>query len=80
MKKLTNEQRIKEALNKKYNIPEGIIDTIFKRALASKIKGDPELQKLAKDLDSAYSNLRAKAEERKRQGKPIPSAWQHLLQ
>lgn len=81
MKKLTTEQkqRIKQALAKKYNLSEGFIERLFAKGLAKRIKGDPEFKKLATDLDDAFSALRKKAEERKRQGKPIPKAWQNLL-
>lgn len=81
MKKLTMEQRqaVKDSLTKKFNLPEGLIDTLFKRGLSKKLKGDKEFAKLGKDLDDAFTALRKKAEERKKQGKPIPKAWQRLL-
>ena len=81
MKKLTNEQKekIKDSLSKKFNIPEGIVSTLFKRALASKIGGDPEFKKIAVDLDDAFTRLKKKAEERQKQGKPVPDSWKHFL-
>ncbi len=67
MKKLTTEQRqvVKDSLTKKFNLPEGLIDTLFKRGLSKKLKGDKEFAKLGKDLDDAFTALRKKAEERK---------------
>ena len=54
MKKLTTEQRqvVKDSLTKKFNLPEGLIDTLFKRGLGKKLKGDKEFAKLGKDLDT----------------------------
>lgn len=81
MKKLTTEQQgtIKKALSKKWKISEGFIDRIFARGLAKNIKGDPEFKKLATDLDDAFTRLKKKAEERQRQGKPVPESWKHFL-
>lgn len=81
MKKLTTEQQgtIKKALAKKWNLSEGFIEKIFARGLAKNIKGDPEFKKLATDLDDAFARLKKKAEERQKQGKPVPDSWKHFL-
>jgi len=67
------------SLSKKFNIPEGIVSTLFKRALGSKIGADPEFKRIALDLDDAFTRLRKKAQERQKQGKPIPDSWKHFL-
>lgn len=79
--KLTNEQKVqvKEALCKKWNLSEGFIERLFAKGLARTLKGDSEFQRLAKNVDDAFLRLQKKAEERKKQGKPIPKSWQQFL-
>lgn len=82
MKELTTEQQtiVKQALAKKWNVSEGIIEKIFKIGLARQIKGDPQFKKLATDLDDAFARMKAAAQERERQGRRVPDAWKHLLE
>ena len=79
--KLTNEQKqqVKKAISKKWNISEGFIERLFAKGLAKNLKGDKEFQRLAKNVDDAFLRLQKKAEERKKQGKPVPKSWQQFL-
>jgi hypothetical protein len=66
--KLTNEQKqqVKKAISKKWNISEGFIERLFAKGLA-------------RNVDDAFLRLQKKAEERKKQGKPVPKSWQTFL-
>ena len=66
-------------ISKKWNISEGFIERLFAKGLAKSLKGDKEFQRLAKNVDDAFLRLQKKAEERKKQGKPVPKSWQQIL-
>jgi hypothetical protein len=76
---ITHINRIKEALTKKHSLREGIIDYIFGKALVSKLSTDKDFVAMTKKLDNDMQALRDKVEQLKKDGKPIPHLYKHIL-
>ena len=74
-----NINRLKEAFVKKHSLKEGIIDYIFGKVLTNKLSNDKNFVTMAKKLDSDMQELRNKVEKLKKDGKPIPHLYKHIL-
>jgi hypothetical protein len=74
-----NINRLKEAFVKKHSLKEGIIDYIFGKVLVSKLSNDKNFVAMAKKLDSDMQEIRDKVEQLKKDGKPIPRLYKHIL-
>lgn len=79
--KLTEAKKksIKEFITKKHSIKEGILDYIFGKILAHKLKNDSEFVALATKLDNDMQKIRDKVEKLKQDGKPIPPEYKAIL-
>lgn len=74
-----NINRLKEAFVKKHSLKEGIIDYIFGKVLVKKLSNDSDFLAMAKKLDSDMQEIRDKVEKLKKDGKPIPRLYKHIL-
>jgi hypothetical protein len=74
-----NINRLKEAFVKKHSLKEGIIDYIFGKVLVNKLSNDKNFVAMAKKLDSDMQEIRDKVEQLKKDGKPIPRLYKHIL-
>jgi hypothetical protein len=75
----THKKRIKEALQAKHFIKEGIIDYIFGKRLVKKLSADKEFIRLAKKVDSNMDNLRKKVKDMEAKGERIPASYKNIL-
>lgn len=77
--KETDKIKIKEILQKKHFVKEGIIDYIFGKKLVKKLSKDKEFLRLAKKVDNNMSDLRKKVKDMEARGEKIPASYKNLL-
>lgn len=75
----THKNRIKEVLQTKHFVREGIIDYIFGKALVRKLSKDREFLKLAKKVDDDMSRIRKKVKDMEANGEEIPARYKTYL-
>ena len=74
-----NKNKIKEILQNKHFVKEGIIDYIFGKRLVKKLSKDKEFLRLAKRVDDDMTNLRKKVKDMEAKGEEIPARYKAYL-
>jgi len=77
--KESDKSKIKEILQQKHFVKEGIIDYIFGKKLVRKLSKDKEFLRLAKKVDDDMSNLRKKVKDMEARGEEIPATYKAYL-
>lgn len=75
----SDKTKIKEVLQTKHFVKEGIIDYIFGKALSRKLSKDKEFLKLAKRVDDDMSRIRKKVKDMEAKGEEIPARYKAYL-
>jgi replication initiation and membrane attachment protein DnaB len=68
--KITENQkkRLVSAVAKQHNMNEGIVSTLLKYVLAKKLMRDPDIKRIAKNLDKVTKDARAKFDDMEAKG------------
>jgi hypothetical protein len=79
--KLTEQDKnkVKEFIQKKHSLKEGLVDYIFGKVLVKKLSKDKDFLRLAKKLDDDMDEIRKKVEDMKSKGVEIPNTYKAIL-
>jgi hypothetical protein len=68
--KITENQknRLVEAVSKQYNLSESFVGDVMKLILSKRLMRDPDIKKLANDLDRVTKNARTKLDSMEKSG------------
>lgn len=68
-----------EFVSKRNNVSEGIVDLLFRKVLAQKIKRDPNFKKVAKELDDATKDAQDYFKQQEKEGYNVPDEVKKAL-
>jgi len=68
-----------EFVSKRNNVSEGIVDLLFRKVLARKIKKDPNFKKVAKELDDATKDAQDYFKQQEKEGYNVPDEVKKAL-
>lgn len=68
-----------EFVSKRNNVSEGIVDLLFRKVLAQKIKKDPNFKKVAKELDDATKDAQDYFKQQEKEGYNVPDEVKKAL-